>query len=64
MRGMSRRPVALLAGLLGFLFYVAGVLVVADLVHGLHWAVELVFFAVAGIAWVWPAKRLIVWALG
>lgn len=63
MRGMSRTSIALIAGLLGFLLYVAGVLVVADHVRGLHWALELAFFAVAGVAWVWPAKRLIVWAV-
>lgn len=26
-----------------------------------HWAVEAVFYAVAGIAWIFPAARLVVW---
>jgi hypothetical protein len=32
-------------------------------VLALHWLAEFVFFAVAGIAWVWPAKWLIAWAV-
>jgi hypothetical protein len=27
-----------------------------------HWAVDLAFYAVAGIAWVLPAARMIAWA--
>jgi hypothetical protein len=60
---MSRPTLAVLLGLAGFLAYVVIVLLLADHVRGLHWAVELVFFAVAGIAWVWPARALIVWAV-
>ncbi len=63
MAGMSRSTIALLAGLAGFIAYVVVVLLLADHVLGLHWMVQFVFFAVAGIAWVWPAKRLIVWAV-
>jgi hypothetical protein len=63
MRVMSRPAIATLLGLAGFLLYVAAVLVLADQVHGLHWSVEFAFFAVAGIAWVWPARRLIIWAV-
>jgi hypothetical protein len=63
MAGMSRSTIALLAGLAGFIAYVVVVLLLADHVLGLHWTVQFVFFAVAGIAWVWPAKRLIVWAV-
>lgn len=58
---MSRPAIAALAGIAGFILYVLAVLQVADLLRGAHWAVELVFFAVAGVAWVWPAKRLMVW---
>ena len=60
---MSRPMIAVLAGLFGFLAYVAAVLLLSDLVHGLHWTIEFAFYAVAGVAWVWPAKRLIVWAM-
>jgi Protein of unknown function (DUF2842) len=59
---MSRPAIASLLGLIGFVLYVVAVLVLADHVRGLHWSVEFAFFAVAGIAWVWPAKRLMTWA--
>jgi hypothetical protein len=60
---MSRPAVATLIGIAGFIAYVVVVLLVADHVRALHWTVELLFFAVAGIVWVWPAKRLMVWAV-
>jgi hypothetical protein len=61
--GMSRTAIASLAGLAGFLAYVVIVLLLADLLRGRHWLLELAFFALAGILWVWPAKRLIAWAV-
>ena len=60
---MSRTAIAALAGIAGFLAYVVLVLLAADHVRDLHWLVELVFFAAAGVAWVWPAKWLITWAM-
>lgn len=59
---MSRPAIATIAGLAGFLIYVVIVLLVADWFREMHWAIELLFFGVAGIAWVWPAKRLMFWA--
>lgn len=59
---MRRSTLATLLGLAGFLAYVVLVLLLADHVRGLHWALELVFFAVAGIVWVWPARALMFWA--
>lgn len=59
---MSRPTIALIAGLSGFFAYVVLVLAISDHLRGLHWAVEMVFFAIAGVAWVWPAKRLMIWA--
>ncbi len=63
MGAMSRSSIAVLIGLFGFVAYVLVVLALADHVRGLHWTLEFVFFAVAGVAWVWPARRLIVWAM-
>lgn len=60
---MPRPAIATLAGIVGFILYVAAVLLLADHVRDLHWTAELLFFAVAGIAWVWPARRLMVWAV-
>ena len=59
---MSRAPLASLIGILGFFAYIAAVVVLADVVLRQHWTVQLVYFIVAGILWVWPAKRLMFWA--
>ena len=62
---MTRRTaLALPIGLLAFLAYVGLVVVLADPVLGLHWAVQALYFVVAGLAWTWPARRLMVWAAG
>ncbi len=63
MCGMSRPTIAALAGIAGFLAYMVIVLLAADHLRQAHWLVELAFFAVAGIVWVWPAKALIAWAV-
>ena len=61
-RRMSRTVIAVPLGLLSFVLYVGVVVVLADSVVGLHWALQLPYFLVAGIAWAFPAKWLIVWA--
>lgn len=58
----SRTALAALVGILGFLAYVGVVVALADHVLHLHWAVQALYFIVAGIAWTWPAKRLMFWA--
>lgn len=62
LRTMSKPTLAGIIGVLGFLLYVAAVIMLADHVLGMHWTVEFVYFALAGIVWVWPAKALIIWA--
>ena len=59
-----RVALAVFVGLAVFALYVAAVLVVADQLLGRHWLAQVAFFAVAGIAWAWPARRLMVWAAG
>lgn len=61
---MSRSTIALILGLLGFLLYVGVVVALADHVLQLHWIVQLAYFTVAGIAWVWPARALMFWGAG
>ncbi|WP_203072692.1 DUF2842 domain-containing protein [Falsiroseomonas ponticola] len=61
---MSRITIALLVGLTGFALYVMAVVALADHVLPLHWTLQFVYFTVAGIAWAWPAKRLMFWAAG
>lgn len=58
---MSKSMLAGIIGVTGFLFYVAAVIILADHVLGTHWVFEFVYFALAGIVWVWPAKALIIW---
>lgn len=60
-QAMSKPMLAGLIGIIGFLLYVAVVIILADHVLGTHWTVEFVYFALAGIVWVWPAKALILW---
>jgi hypothetical protein len=61
---MSRTPIALAVGLIGFALYVMAVVALADHVLPLHWALQFIYFTVAGVAWAWPAKRLMFWAAG
>jgi hypothetical protein len=59
---MSRAAIAAPLGILGFLAYIALVVVLADQVIGAHWAVQATFYLLAGIAWAAPAHWLILWA--
>lgn len=61
-RRFGRAGLAILAGLAGFLLYLGLVLRVGDWAAHWHWAPQFAFYAAAGIAWVWPARRLMVWA--
>ncbi|CAA9276411.1 MAG: hypothetical protein AVDCRST_MAG27-3444 [uncultured Craurococcus sp.] len=63
-QAMSRTSIATLVGLSGFLAYVVGVVTLADHVLQMHWAVQALFFLVAGTVWTLPATKLIVWAAG
>jgi hypothetical protein len=60
--GMSRQVFALLLGLFGFALYLGAAIVLADQVLGRHWTLELAYFLVAGLAWAWPARALMLWA--
>ena len=66
---MSRRPtkrvlIAVPLGLLGFVAYVGLAVTLADRLAGLHWAVQALYFVVAGVLWVLPAHYLMLWAAG
>jgi hypothetical protein len=60
---MARILFATVAGLLGLFAYVAAVLAMADRLPGLHWTLQLTFFVVAGVAWVIPARWLMLWSV-
>ena len=61
---MSRPVIATVVGLLGFIAYVAIVLIVADSVLGLHWVIQAAFFVLAGSLWVIPIRWLMYWSVG
>ena len=59
---MSRVPIAVFAGVGGLILYVMAVVALADHVLGLNWAIQAVYYVVAGIAWVFPMQKLMYWA--
>jgi hypothetical protein len=59
---MPRIIVATVAGLAGMAAYLAAVLSLADALARLHWALQLLFYGLAGLAWVIPARWLMLWA--
>jgi hypothetical protein len=59
---MPRIFIATVAGLAGFLAYVVAAVSLADYLSPMHWAVQALFFLVAGVAWVVPARSLMLWA--
>lgn len=62
-RPRGRNALIFLAGAAGFSLYVWVVVVLADHVIPLHWLAELVYYTAAGLAWTWPAAKLLRWAL-
>jgi hypothetical protein len=61
---MSRSAFAFLIGVVGFVLYILAVVALGDHVVTAHWTLQLIYYVVAGIVWVWPAKWLIVWGAG
>jgi hypothetical protein len=59
---MSRVPIAVFAGVGGLILYVMAVVALADHVLGLNWAIQAVYYVVAGVAWVSPMQKLMYWA--
>ncbi|MFQ3623335.1 MAG: DUF2842 domain-containing protein, partial [Acetobacteraceae bacterium] len=62
-RPPRRGPVAAAIGVVGALLYVVLAVTLADLVIGVHWSLDLLYFAAAGLLWTVPAARLMRWAL-
>lgn len=59
----TRSTIGFLAILVFLGAYVALAVTLGDMLPD-HWAIELVFYLVAGIAWVPPAGRLLRWGAG
>ena len=60
---MSRPFAATILGVAFIILYVAAAITVPDLLPQ-HWAVQAVYFLVAGVAWVLPIRWLMLWSVG
>lgn len=56
-----KRTFAMFVLIVGLVFYAAGVVSLASAFLPMHWSLELLFYAVAGVAWVLPAGLLLKW---
>ena len=56
-----RHPVGLAALLIGLALYALIAMRVGATALPDHWLADLAFYAVAGVAWVWPAAKLVRW---
>ena len=61
---MSRTKIASVAGVLFVLAYVVAVITLPDVLPQLHWTLEAIYWLVAGIAWVFPVRWLMLWSVG
>jgi hypothetical protein len=59
---MPRILIATIVGLVGFVAYVVAAVTLADYLSPMHWAVQALFFLVAGTLWVLPIRSLMYWA--
>lgn len=55
MNSRSRRVLGLFIIMAGLALYCILVMRLAVLILPIHWLVDLIFYAVAGIAWIFPA---------
>jgi hypothetical protein len=59
---MPRIMAASVLGLLGFALYIVLAVTLADVFAAWHWAARALYFALAGVLWVLPARWLMLWA--
>ncbi len=60
---MSRPFAAALMGIGFVIVYVAAAITLPDVLPA-HWAVQAVYFLVAGVVWVFPVRWLMLWSVG
>ena len=58
---MSRGKIALLVGVVGFFLYIAVVVAIGDFFVHRHWAIQVVYYVIAGFVWVFPIIWLMKW---
>jgi len=59
---MSRPTAATLMGIAFVIAYVAAAITLPDVLPQ-HWAVQAVYFLVAGVVWVFPIRWLMLWSV-
>ena len=59
---MPRILFASVVGLAGFLAYLVAAVTLYDQVASLHWALQALYFVLAGTIWVIPIRSLMIWA--
>ncbi len=60
---MSRPFLASFAGILFILTYVVAAITAPDLWPNLHWALQAIYWGIAGIVWVFPIRWLMLWSV-
>lgn len=60
---MSRPTLATLAGLVFVLVYIVAATAVPEIFGRMHWAAEALYWCVAGVAWVFPIRWLMLWSV-
>jgi len=55
----SKRAVGLFTVLIGLAIYCLLVMRLAVAILPIHWLVDLIFYATAGIVWIYPAYRVL-----
>ncbi len=58
---MSRTPIAATAICLFVIAWIACATILADAVRPLHWGIQFVYYAIAGFAWAFPVRWLMLW---
>lgn len=56
-----RKLFGYLWGLLGFMVYIILITRLGDAIFPMHLALEIIYYAVAGIGWIFPAMWFIKW---
>ncbi len=59
---MSRPAAAALMGITFVIAYIAAAITLPDVLPQ-HWAVQAVYFLVAGVLWVFPIRWLMLWSV-
>jgi len=60
---MPRIPIAVIGGLAFFFGYIALVVIIADWVLNWYWSLQIVYFALAGAAWVPVIRWIMLWSV-